>query len=557
MKRSFRVIASVVTVALAVVAIFSAGVFATRNDFGMGRNMEIMVNLMRTISTDYVDEVDANEMMRHGAAGITSNLDPYTSYLAEEDMGDFKTMTTGKYGGIGAVIRQDSNYVRIAEPYKNSPADLAGLQIGDRIVAIDSRDAKGMTTAQVSDMLRGEPNTFVNVTVEKLLTGKQQTLRIKRQRISIPSISYAAYVADGVGYIRHSDFTDGCFDDMRAAILRLQSEGELRSLILDYRNNGGGVMQSAVKILSLFLPKGTLVLETKGRTSEESQKFYTDAEPLLPDTPIAVLINGNSASAAEIVSGALQDLDRAVLLGERSFGKGLVQATRYLGYNSYLKLTTARYHIPSGRCIQAERYGKDGRAQSVPDSLINEFRTAAGRKVYDGGGIMPDIHLKADYASEFALTLYIMGLFDDFGDQYFIKHHAEQIEPKSFSISDSDYEEFMRLVESRNVTYKSASRKALERLKKSLKDERYDEGMEEALAQIERQLRDDKMSNLKTYRKEITTYINSNIIQRYAYAEGVTARSTVEDSAVRRAIELLGERDRMEKILREQDTERK
>lgn len=557
MRINTRHIVKLATTALVVVAIFVGGIFASRRDFGMGRNMEIMVNLMGAIATDYVDEVAPDEMMRNGAQGITSALDPYTTYLPEEEMSDFTTFTTGRYGGVGAVIRQDSDYVRIAEPYRGSPADLAGLQIGDRIVAIDGKETKGFTTAQVSNLLRGEPNTTVEVTVEKLLGGERKNVKIRRQRIAIPSVSYAGYVAEGVGYIRHSDFTDRCYDEMRDAIARLQSEGELKQLILDYRNNGGGVLQSAIKILSLFVPKGTLVVETKGRKAENNAKYYTQSNPILPDIPLAVLINGNSASAAEIVAGALQDLDRAVLLGERSFGKGLVQATRPLGYNSYAKVTIAKYYIPSGRCIQALRYTSEGRAEAMPDSLINEFRTAAGRKVYDGGGIMPDVRLKSNYSSEFALTLYVMGLFDDFGDLYYQKHPTATIDPLTFTISDKDYEEFKAMVASRDIPYKSASRTAFERLKKALEKERYDKGLEESLAAIESGLHDDKMSNLQTYRKEILSHINSNIILRYAYSTGVTARTVSEDEEVQQAIGLLGDKERMTKILREQNTERK
>jgi carboxyl-terminal processing protease len=552
-----RQIVKLATTALVVVAIFVGGVFASRRDFGMGRNMEIMVNLMGAIATHYVDEVAPDEMMRNGAQGITSALDPYTTYLPEEEMNEFTTYTTGKYGGVGAVIRQDSDYVRIAEPYRGSPADLAGLQIGDRIVAIDGASTKGFTTSQVSNLLRGEPNTTVEVTVEKLLGGEHQTVKIRRQRIAIPSISYAGYVAEGIGYIRHSDFTDGCYDEMRAAIARLQSEGELKQLILDYRNNGGGVMQSAIKILSLFVPKGTLVVETKGRKAEDNTKYHTQNNPILPDIPLVVLINSNSASAAEIVAGALQDLDRALLLGERSFGKGLVQTTLPLGFNSYAKVTTAKYYIPSGRCIQAVRYNSEGRAEVMPDSLINEFRTAAGRKVYDGGGIMPDIKFSGEPSSEFTLTLYVLGLFDDFGDLYFQKHPTATIDPLSFSITDQEYEEFAKMVASRDIPYKSSSRTAFERLKKALEKERYDKGLEEAMAAIESGLHDDKMSNLQTYRKEVISYINSNIILRYAYSTGVTARSVSEDKSVKQAIEALGDKERMTKILREQDTERK
>ena len=541
--------------AVALAAVFVGGIFATRNDFGLGRNMEIMVNLMHALSTQYVDEVDADEMMRNGAEGMTSKLDPYTDFIPEKDMPDFEAMTTGRYGGIGALIRKKGDYVIIAEPYKGSPADENGLKIGDKIVAIEGKDMRGAKVEDISKRLRGEPNTTVTITVEKLLTGEREELKIRRRRIVIPSITYAGYVAEGVGYIRHADFTDKCYDDMRAAIHHLQSQGELRSLILDYRNNGGGVLQSAVKVLSLFVPKGTMVVETRGR-GEKSHKLFTEYEPLLPNTPLAVLINGNSASAAEIVAGAIQDLDRGVLIGQRSFGKGLVQGTTPLGYNSFAKITVGKYYIPSGRCIQAVNYSTDGRAEQVADSLIKEFKTRGGRKVYDGGGIMPDKKFAPKYISSFAVTLYLMGIIEDFGDDYIRRNGSKPIDVKTFSITDEDYADFVKLAMEKDIPYKSESRTALEKLRKSLAKER-NTSLDEALNTIDKGLKDDKRSNLETFRKEITEQINQNIVLRYAYAAGVIANSLAGDEEVQAAVKLLADKAEYERITTKQDTARK
>ena len=530
-------------------------IFATRNDAGLGRNMEIMVNLMRAISTEYVDEVDADEMMRNGANGITAKLDPYTTFIPEEDMPDFETMTTGRYGGIGALIRKKGDYVIIAEPYKGSPADEAGLKVGDKIVAINGESMRGAKVEDISKRLRGEPNTVVKVTIEKLLDSTTVECKIRRRRISIPSITYAGYVAEGVGYIRHADFTDKCYEDMRAAILRLQSEGELKALILDYRNNGGGLLQSAIKVLSLFVPKGTMVVETRGR-GMATRRLYTEYEPLLPNTPLAVLINGNSASAAEIVAGAIQDLDRGVLLGQRSFGKGLVQSTAPLGYNAFAKITVGKYYIPSGRCIQAVNYSADGRAEAVADSLIGEFKTARGRKVYDGGGIMPDNLVPVKHISNFAATLYLMGIIEDFGDDYVRRNGMKEIDVRTFTITDDDYSDFVRMVEGRDVPYKSESRIALNKLREALKEE-HNTSLEESLNTIEQGLKDDKLSNLNTFRKEIIESINTNIVLRYAYAEGVIANSLAEDATINEAIALLANNKEYNRIITEQDTARK
>ena len=542
-------------IAAVAVSVFVGGIFATRNDFGLGRNMEIMVNFMHAISTQYVDKVDADEMMKSGAAGITAKLDPYTDFISEKEMPDFEQMTTGRYGGIGSLIRKKGDYVIIAEPYKGSPADESGLKIGDKIVAIDGKDMRGAEIENISKALRGEPNTTVKVTIERLLTGEREELKIRRQRISIPSITYADYVADGVGYIRHADFTDKCYEDMRAAILRLQSKGELKSLVLDYRNNGGGLLQSAVKVLSLFVPKGTKVVEMRGRNGV-METLHTQYEPLLPSIPIVVLINGNSASAAEIVAGAIQDLDRGVVVGQRSFGKGLVQSTLPLGYNAYAKVTTAKYYIPSGRCIQAMNYSKDGRAEAVADSLINEFKTARGRKVYDGGGIMPDRRVESKYMSSFAVVLYLTGVVEDFGDIYYKQHHATPIDVKNFSISEKDYADFVAMAMERDIPYKSESRVALEKLRSALKKERND-SLEEALSAIDKGLNDDKRSCFETFRDDIEEQINQNIVLRYAYAEGVIASSLRSDKELKVAIEIFADKAEYGRILTSQDTARK
>ena len=526
-----------------------------RKSAKLGRNMEMMVNLMHVLSTQYVDEVDADKMMRHGANGITSMLDPYTSFIPEEDLPDFETMTTGRYGGIGSLIRKNGDYVIIAEPYKGSPADTHGLMIGDKIVAINGKDMKGAKVEEISKSLRGEPNTTVKVTVERLLTGEREELKIRRQHVVIPSITYAGYIADGVGYIRHADFTDKCYDDMRAAILRLQKEGELKALVLDYRNNGGGVLRSAVKILSLFVPKGTMVVETRGRDGK-THKLFTEHEPLLPNIPLAVLINGNSASASEIVAGAIQDFDRGVLIGQRSFGKGLVQGTYPLGYNSLAKVTVGKYYTPSGRCVQAMNYDSEGRPEAVADSLIQEFKTKCGRKVYDGGGIMPDKKLEPEYISVFAATLVYMGIIGDFGDSYFKKNHTKEIDVKNFSITDEDYAEFVKMAMEHDIPYKSESRTALEKLRQALVKER-NTSLDEALNAIDQGLKDDKRSNLETFRKDITEQINQNIVLRYAYGEGVIANTLGKDNEVLEAIKLLSDEKEYKHIITEQDTQRK
>lgn len=532
--------------------------FAVREDFGLGRNMELLVNMMRELSTHYVDRLDPDEMMRNAADGLVGNLDPYTSYLSEEDMKEFELATTGKYGGIGALIRKRGDYIVIAEPYKGSPADRAGLKIGDKIVAIGKEDAKGFTTEQVSSRLKGDPNTNVKVTIENLVDGKHRTLNIKRERIAIPGIAYSGMLNDSIGYIRHADFTDGCYDDMRAAIERLQGEGKLNGLVLDYRNNGGGILQEAVKIVSLFTPKGTEVVSTRGRVESENKSFHTELEPLLPEMPIVVLVNGHTASSSEIVAGALQDMDRAVVMGQKSFGKGLVQSSRPIGYDAYIKMTTAKYYIPSGRCIQNIDYSNhDSEARVVADSLIREFKTRNGRKVYDGGGIMPDVPMQAEYVSRFAMTLYAIGIIDEFGDEYMKRHYADSIDLKHFSISDQEYDLFVEFVKGRDIPYTSETRHTLGLLKKAMEADRFNEQLAKHIAEIERELKDDTESNLRSYRDEIVESLNNNIVLRYYYSEGAIEHSLSADKEVLAAVELLANRAEYAEILSSRDTRRK
>ena len=543
--------------AAAALAIAACTIFAGRNDFGLGRNMELLVNMMRELSVSYVDPVDPDVLMVGAAEGMVRDLDPYTEFIPESEMSDFEVLTTGKYGGVGSLIRQKEDYVRIAQPYENSPADRAGLKIGDLILAIDGQSAAGFTTEEVSKRLRGEPGSKVKVTVRHL-DGSEETATLRRERIAIPGVPYAGWIGDGIGYIHHSDFTEGCYEEMQAAIAKLRSEGELKGLVLDYRSNGGGIMQEAVKILGLFVPKGTEVVSTKGRTEDSKKTFATQSEPILPDLPLAVLINGNSASAAEILAGALQDLDRAVLIGQRSFGKGLVQSPKPLGYNTMLKLTTAKYYIPSGRCIQAIDYSHSQQksVHTVPDSLISEFTTRTGRKVYDGGGIMPDVRTEPEYISRFAATLYALGFIEDFGDEYTRRHPEAPADLKNFSITEADYADFADFMKDKQVPYESDTRRALKTLREAAANDRFGQ-VTEQLERMESELKDDTQTNLETYRKQIIESINRDIVQRHGYTAGVIAHSLTDDKEVARAMEVLRDTAEYRRITTEQDTERK
>lgn len=544
---------------LPALTLFGAGalIHATRDDFGLNRNMEILVNLMRELATVYVDEADPDTMMQGAALGMVRSLDPYTEFISEKDLKAFETLSMGKYGGIGSMIRQREDYVCIAQPYKGSPADKAGLKIGDRIVEVNGKDARGFTTEQVSSELRGEPGSSVRLLIEHL-DGTRERYEIRRERISIPGVPYVGWVNDSIGYVRHSDFYEGCYEEIRNGIAGMHRTGRLKGLVLDYRSNGGGFLHEAVKILSLFLPQGTEVMNTKGRNKQLLEVYRTDTRPLFPDLPIAVLINGSSASSTEIVTGALQDMDRAVVIGQRSFGKGLVQTTRPTGYNSIVKVTTAKYYIPSGRCIQAIDYSRSqqGVVTAVPDSLINEFKTRNGRKVYDGGGIMPDIPLKPEYISRFTVALYAQGLINDFGDEWTLRHPDTRTDTERFSITDADYADFVEFMKDKKVEFKSETRHLLEQLERASKDEDFT-ACAEAAARMKEELRDDTQSNLQTYRDQIVESINTDLIQRQAYTEGVIRHSLLNDKEVQRAVELLLDPQEYGRILTSQDTQKK
>jgi carboxyl-terminal processing protease len=525
----------------------------TRRDFELGKAIEILANIMREFEGGHVDDIESSELLKHAAAGMIAATDPYSEYIPEEAMADFEMMTTGRYAGVGSLIRKKGDYILFAQPYKDSPSDEAGVKIGDKILAINGEDMKGRPVEDISKRLRGEPETIVEVVVERSLDGAIDTLHISRRRISIPSIGYAGYIRDGIAYITHNDFIEGSYNEMRSALEHLMATDSLRGIILDYRSNGGGVMQEAVDIASLFVPRGERIVSLMGRDSSSLHHYTTEHAPLALDIPIVVLVNGSSASASEILAGALQDTDRAVIMGQRTYGKGLVQGTRHVGYNGYLKYTTAKYYIPSGRCIQSRNYNHGGKSTIVPDSLISEFHTRGGRKVYDGGGIVPDIKIEPEYVSRFALTLYAMGYMEDWADEYMRKHHDEVIDVRTFRLTDEDYADFCRFVEERDVPYESETRRALASLEKAAENDRYDESLKEAIATLKGLIKDDKMSNMQTYREEIEEAITADVILRFAYSEGVMEHSAVNDAMVEQAVELLLNSEEYTRILSEQD----
>ena len=546
-------------VALCTLLVAAAG-SSTHN---LGKTVDILVNMLRTINLFYVDEVPSEKIMNAAAEGMTKILDPYTEYIPAERMSEFATMTTGKYGGVGSLIRLAGEYVEFSAPYKGSPADRAGIRPGDRIVEIDGKSAKNFTTQQISDRLKGDPGTSVKITIEKFPSREPQTLKIERERIAIPGIPYYGMVGDSIGYIVHSEFTEGCSSDLVKAYESLRAEG-MKALVLDYRGNSGGILQEAVKILSLFLPEGSEVVSTRSSKDERANSsFKTQNTPIDLEIPIAVLVNNGSASAAEIVSGALQDYDRAVLIGQRTYGKGLVQSSYPLGYDAALKLTTAKYYLPSGRCIQAIDYAahnEDGSVAFVPDSLVSEFHTRAGRKVYDGGGVMPDVRLEPEYVSSFAVVVYAQGFVDDFLAEYCARHYAElegKVVPTEYRFSDEAYGEFVEFMKDKKVAWESSASRMWKEFKKAAEKERWKESMTQQMAEIEENITNNTEDNLWLYKKELQQIIEDNIVSRYCYNEGGVAHSLPTDKDVAKAVEVLLDTEQYATILSQKDTDKK
>ncbi len=555
MRRVIQICSLVLAVSLLGGVAFAQQPQRDSADFELGRAIEILSNMMYELDTKYVGKADVDKLLSSAAFGMSRATDPYSQYLSESDMDDFDIMTTGKYGGIGSPIRKRGDYVVFGQPYEGFPADEGGVKAGDKILMIDGEDMHSRSIDDISKALRGDPETDVVVCVERSYDGKREELKLRRRRIAVPSVPYAGILRDGVGYIAHNDFIHGSYDEVRRALEALMSEGELRGLVLDYRSNGGGVMREAVGIASLFVDHGERVVSIMGRDSLSLRHFATEYKPIAKSIPIVVLVNGLSASASEILAGSLQDLDRAVVMGQRTYGKGLVQSTAYLGYNTYLKFTTEKYYIPSGRCIQAHDYtsrNSDGTIAQVPDSLISEYVTRGGRRVYDGGGVVPDVKLEPQYISRFAVTLMRLGYVENWCDEYMRRHQNDTIDVRTFTISDEEYANFVNYIADKEVEYESESRRALKALEKALESDLYDEALRGEIEHLSELIKDDKISNMQTYRRDIEAMLRSELVLRYAYTRGATEHYAVNDDEVQQAIDLILNEEEYRRILREQ-----
>jgi len=521
------------------------------NYFEISKNLDIFASLFRELNIYYVDETNPGELMKKGIDNMLASLDPYTNFYPESEIEDYRYMTSGQYDGIGALIHQDDKYVVISEVYEGFPAQKADLRAGDKILKINNIDAMGKKTDDISKFLKGQANTTIKLLIEREGEKKPIEKNINREEIKIKSVSYSGMVASNIGYIKLTGFTKNASGEVKEALQNLKKNPEFKSLVLDLRGNPGGLLDEAVDIVNNFVEKGTEVVSTRGKIKEWDKSYKAANNPTDATIPITVLVDRGSASASEIVSGSLQDLDRGVVIGQRSYGKGLVQNTRPLSYNAQLKLTVAKYYTPSGRCIQALDYShrnEDGSVDKVPDSLISAFKTKNGRIVYDGGGIAPDIAIEAQKYSTILASLVTKNLVFNFATTYRVNH--PNIAPaKEFRLTDAEYEEFVNYVNSKNFDYTTKTEKALDEFKE---DAKADKSLDEINADIDAlkaKITHNKKSDLNKFKPEIKQFLEEEIASRYYFQNGRLEAGLKDDPELTEAIAVLNDKDRYTKVL--------
>ena len=531
------------------------------HDFVVAKNMDVFTSIYKNLDMMYVDTLDADEVIGNGINAMLRSLDPYTEYYPESEVKEFKNMLTGKYAGIGSVVRYNYQlgYTVINEPYEGMPAQEAGLKKGDIILSINDSTMKGKEVSYVSDRLRGEPGTSFILKVKRPSTGKVMKVKLTRRTIQMPFLPYYGLLDGGIGYINFNSFTDQCAKDVRRAFIDLKKQGA-KKLVFDLRNNGGGSVSEAVSIVNMFLPKDKVVLTMKGKLQRANNEYKTTVEPIDTLMPIVVLVSGNTASAAEILSGSLQDYDRAIILGTRTYGKGLVQATMDLPYNGQMKLTTSKYYIPSGRCVQALNYkhAKGGYVEHVPDLLTKVFYTAGGREVRDGGGVKPDVEVKPDSLPNIAY--YLAGARDsnelmlNYEVDYIAKHPT--IAPaKDFALTDADYEEFKARVLKADFKYDRETEKYLKDLMKLARFEGYYDDAKPEFDALAKKLSHNVAKDLDYNKQYIKRLLENDIVAAYYYQGGAIRNSLRYDKQVKEAVRLLNTPEEYKKLLRPSEKE--
>lgn len=532
-----------ILIAIGLIAVIGLGFFSFTRDeknFEIAKNLDIYNTLFRELNLFYVDNIDPNKIVKTSIDDMLSSLDPYTNYISEDQMEDFRFMTTGEYAGIGALISKQNGKIIIAEPYEGFPAQKNGLKAGDVILEVAGKVTDNMSTEDVSSLLKGPANKPVTIKIQRPGTKKPLTVDVIREKISIDAVPYYGMLDNKTAYIRLSQFTADCSNDVKKALLELE-KNKPESLILDLRNNPGGLLMEAVQIVNFFVPKGEEIVSTRGKVEQWDQVYKATSSPIDTTIKIAVLVNSGSASASEIVTGAIQDLDRGIVVGTRTFGKGLVQTTRDLSYNTKLKVTTAKYYIPSGRCIQALDYShrnEDGSVGHIPDSLITEFTTKVGRKVYDGGGVVPDVKIEGERLSSLSVEMMQKFMIFDFATKY--SNETESIpQPEDFRITDDIYNQFKAFVKENNFDYVSASQDEYDDLVESAKRDKYYKLAEKEFEALKAKLEPDLDTDLNLYRDEISELLEDEIVSRYYYQKGAIRAAIHDDKGIKKAIEEL------------------
>lgn len=535
--RNKKAIRSICTTTVLLIGIqFS---FGQSNRFEVIKNLELIDAIYEHLDKYYVENPKPGSMSVAGINAMLEDLDPYTVFYPESDIEDYRLMTTGQYGGIGAMIRKMDANVYIAEPYENSPASNAGLRAGDKILSIDGRSMENKNTEDVSTNLKGPKGTTISIKIERP-NGKQETVQVTRDEIKLPDIPYAGMLDNEVGYVKLTSFTPTASAEVRKNFLELKEKG-MNKFVLDLRGNGGGLLIEAVHIVNMFVPKGQTVVETKGRIVEENREYKTMNEPLDLNIPLVVLIDGTSASASEIVAGSLQDLDRAVIVGETSFGKGLVQRTFDLKYGTKMKLTISKYYTPSGRCVQRLEYfdkNEDTKPEDIPDSLLHTFKTKNGREVIDGRGIVPDISVEIPDLSRLTATIYANNLLFNFATDY-VKTHPEIAEARAYKLSDEDYALFKKQVLEDDFTYSTASEELLKKMKATIEREKLDEDSKAEYDALMAKVTPSKERDLDKYQDEVKMLLENEIVSRYYYQKGRVLNSFNHDDILKKGIEIL------------------
>jgi carboxyl-terminal processing protease len=524
---------------------------SSNDDFKLVKSLEIYYSLFRELNLFYVDETDPEKLVESSIEGMLEDLDPYTSFIPESDQENFNFMTTGQYGGIGALIRKNGDYAIIAEPYYNFPAAKNNLRAGDTILAIDGTSMKGKEISYISDHLKGTPGTAVRITLRRIGVKEAFEKTLIREKIIIDNVPYYGMIDDYIGYIRLANFTTDAAKEVKNALVELRKKYSPTGIILDLRSNPGGLLIEAVEVSNLFVEYGQEIVSTKGRVNQWDYTYKTRSIPVETNIPLIVLVNRTSASASEIVAGSMQDLDRGIIVGQRTYGKGLVQTTRNLAYNSKLKVTTAKYYIPSGRCIQALDYtnrNEDGSVGSIPDSLISEYQTKNGRKVYDGGGILPDIITSPVSLSQFTTSLYTQNIIFDYATNY-ASLHDSILPVRDFKITDEIYSDFMNYVINRDFTYSTRSEDELKKLIETARKEKYYDLASSEFDTLEKKLAHDNEKDLIHFRDEVSRLLKHEIVIRYYFQWGGMEATIEDDLEIAKAAELLKDNNQYLSIL--------